>query len=151
VQTWPTTFNASFRRDFAVTDQNPDPQRFSPVAAADFTQTVAALYGEQALAATPILYCHKQSENANVAFKGTGLQLLQLLATKREVAEMMDIVTLKPAGFVCRYSTRRGGGGVCEMSLTPLQDVHVLYRKQGWETMVCTKLLAQFVQEGDLH
>eukprot|EP00966_Prymnesium_polylepis_P083773 1940049-Prymnesium_polylepis.1 len=34
------------------------------------------------------------------------------------------------------------------MSLTPLQDVHVLYRKQGWETMACTKLLAQFVQEG---
>jgi len=149
VQTWPTKLNVEFKNSFKVQDTNPNPDKFSAAAVADFKTCVQALFGEDATKTMPIKYCHKQTNNNNPCYLGMTEELLMYLSNNKKAMEEVGIKEVTKEGFVATGTDGKGNNIEKPFTMEPKKE-YVVYKKAGWETMGCCKLKEQFDKECDL-
>jgi len=63
VHTWPTKINDKFKKEFKITDTNPDVKQFESAAVDGFKACIDELFGKDAVKKVGIKYCHKVTEN----------------------------------------------------------------------------------------
>jgi len=146
IQTWPTKINEKFKKDFVMTDTNPDTKKFESSAVADYKATVDALFGKDASKKVPIKYCHKTTENNFPCYLGMTEELLSYLNDNHEAMTAIGIKNMTTNGFLATGEDGKGNKIEKTFTMDP-KTQYVIYKKVGWETMGCCKTKAQFDKE----
>jgi len=152
VQTWPTTVNEQFRKTFEISEgTNPDSEKFQPQAVSEFQETMVRLFGSAA-SNHPVLFCHKKTENTSPAVVGTSEEVIAHLGENPELMRKLAIHSVDRESLSFVSDGTDGDGNKFEKHFTMTKGEQcVLYRKMGWDTMGCTKPLAQFLRDAELH
>jgi len=152
VQTWPGAFNEKFRQTFHISERtNPDSKKFHPQAVSEFQESMVRLFGPSA-AKYPIFFCQTKTVNSLPAVVGISEQVLAHLKENPELMRTLSIRSIDSEGLGFMSDVVDGNGNRLEkhFMLTP-GERHVVYRKHGWATMGCSKLLHQFLREAEFH
>ena len=150
MQCWPTSYNAKFREEFAITVENPNAAVFSPQAADEFARVCTALFGTGALAKVPLRYCHRRTTNAeHLVYVGVRDALLAFLRATPAAVASLNIESVGLEGFVAGTIDGKGERGTKPFALAP-EGEYALYVKRGWETMACVTPMEQFLRDREL-
>merc|ERR1712159_236156 len=136
VQTWPTSYNAKFKEDFQIEDENPDEEHFTEQAAEEFKRAVAKLFGLEE-GDTPIRYCCRSTHNKDSLYRGSSAAIQALIRNNEEIRKELDIMEIIPNGFVSRTVNGKKEEGKKDFAFSGPEVEVGLYIKQGWETMAC--------------
>jgi len=152
VQTWTTTLNEQFRTTFEIFEgPNPDSEKFQPQAVSEFQKTMTRLFGPAATNC-PMFFCHKQTVNASPTLVGISEELLVYLKEHPDLMRELAILSIDSEGLGFVADVTDGGGKRSEKHFTMGPgEQYVVYRKVGWATMGCAKLLHQFLHDAELH
>lgn len=149
VQTWTTSYNDKFRSDFNIQMENPNPAVFVPQAVDEFKQAMVLMFGSTA-EDHEILYCQRATENNKKLYVGYSELLLEFLKMHPEDMEALGITELTEGGFITRIVDGRGKVTSKPFTFSP-GEKYALHTKQGWETMACITLVAQFNNNRSYH
>jgi len=146
IQTWPTKINEKFKKEFTMTETNPDPMKFNAAAVVDYKQTIDALFGEGATKKVPIKFCCKTTNNDFPCYLGVTEDLLKYFQENTEAMTGVGIKSMTETGFVATGEDGKGNKVEKSFTMDP-KTKYVIYKKVGWETMGCCKTKAQFDKE----
>jgi hypothetical protein len=149
VQSWSSDYNAKFQKEFEISETNPDEGKFSSQAAQEFRYTVEHLFGPDAAAQKPILYCHRSSRNEKKVYVGTSEVLFAFIRANPHVQKEMSILAIFKAGIVVGLVDGKGQVGLKDFGMA-VDVSYALYTKLGWTTMACLTPLDQFMREREL-
>jgi len=146
VQTWPTKINDKFKKEFTMTETNPDLKKFETAALNDFKACIEELFGQDATKKVKINYCHKVTNNNFSCYLGMTEELLSYLKDNKESMIGVGIRNMTENGFVACGEDGKGNKVEKSFTMDP-KTKYVIYKKVGWETMGCCKTYEQFVKE----
>mmetsp|Transcript_81147 Transcript_81147/g.160868 ORF Transcript_81147/g.160868 Transcript_81147/m.160868 type:complete len:822 (+) Transcript_81147:61-2526(+) len=151
IQSWPITINDKFRSDFEISvGTNPDPARFHPQAAVEFKESMSKLFGET-VSDDQIMFCHKCTVSDSPVLVGKSEDIMRGLREYPQLMHELAIARIETdLCFVAAGTTGNGESFEKEFHLAPGVE-SVVYRKDGWETMGCSKPYEQFEREAELH
>jgi len=148
VQTWPTKINEKFKKDFKITESNPDMKKFEAAAVNDFKACIQEMFGKDAVKKVSIKFCHKATDNEFPCYLGTTEDLLKYFSLKDNAAAMsaVGIKEMTSNGFLATGEDGKGNKIEKPFKMEP-KIKYVIYKKVGWETMGCCKPKEQFDKE----
>ena len=165
VHCWPIKFNQDFQKRFTITEDNPDPAKFSPRMAAEMKACMHKLFGgakrSSLLAAccgggggggggggdgTKLKYCSSTSWNGKTCLTGTAPEMIAFLRQNPRLQQHLNIAKLEPDGFTARVKIKGKFSKEKEfhMASSTAREEHVVYVKQGYEEMASVKPLDLF-------
>ena len=160
---WPVKFNDTFRSNFKLSRTNPNPSRFSPRAASEFSRCLARIFPSESLnrkgggllsklccatkaesgafsvGSCDILYASSSRWNSMPVLIGTTAQLIAYLRVRPALRERLQIVKLLPTGFATRVVVPKKGPEKFKYFTLQPRGKQVIYMKQGYETMASCK------------
>jgi len=150
VQTWPTKINDKFKKEFKITDTNPDIKQFESAAVNEFKACIDELFGKDAVKKVGIKYCYKVTENKFPCYLGKAEALIEYLQDTKAAMQEVGIKDLTSDGFGFVASGEDGKGNKIEKPFKmEATTKYVIYKKVGWETMGCCKTKEQFDKEAE--
>jgi len=146
VQIWPMRYNDTFRSDFKVSIENPDPDKFSLNAVEEFKIALSKMFGAVAVHELGIKYCYCKRENNNPVYVGQSEALMVFLTRRADVRKAMNIPVVGVLSFECDYIDKQKNTDRKKFVLSP-NTRYYLYTKDGEEKMAMVKTWDQFEKE----
>jgi len=146
VHCWRARFNEEFRSAFRCHVQNnPDRTVFSARAVSEFRRAMRAVFGPDA-DEVPLVFARKTTPNSQPVLVGGQEQLLAFLKQRPTVVAGLGIHEVLDDGFIAKVEVGGATSGTKQFTL-PHQGKSVIYMKEGYEKMACSKPLFLFNAE----
>eukprot|EP00929_Paragymnodinium_shiwhaense_P014578 TRINITY_DN12249_c0_g1_i1.p1 TRINITY_DN12249_c0_g1~~TRINITY_DN12249_c0_g1_i1.p1 ORF type:complete len:2149 (+),score=272.56 TRINITY_DN12249_c0_g1_i1:123-6569(+) len=163
VQTWPVSFDQSFKDRFTVHQENQDPIRFDEKAVTNFKQCIRKLFGEGAFErGVQILFAQGSRQHDQTVYCGSSEAIMNFLTIHEEVRRDLNINRLFHDGKTPRFLAFVSGiiktdwktkeqypDGERGCSMHPGTD-YVLFVKEGLQRFATVASLREFQDEHDL-
>lgn len=149
IQTWPVRVNEKFRKDFTISETNPDPLQFDEEAVDAFKVAIDKLFGKGASSKGRMLFCSKVTKNDNPCYVGTTEQLRDYMLKHTDAMKEVGIKEfLSETSFMSEGEDGKGKK-IDKPFDMKAGATYVIYKKKGWETMGCCKPWEQFANEAE--
>lgn len=154
VQLWTVNVNESFRKEFTINDDNPDPAKFKPEAVANLIKTAAALWkvDEQVAAENhKVKYCSKSTQNIDRTYIGTSVDFKKFLAIEGVMASL-GIQSVNDNDITVSTVDKKGNKGTQTFTWGDSETAEqVLYKRNGFTSFMCVKSRTQFEEDCHVH
>eukprot|EP00929_Paragymnodinium_shiwhaense_P106956 TRINITY_DN7287_c0_g1_i1.p1 TRINITY_DN7287_c0_g1~~TRINITY_DN7287_c0_g1_i1.p1 ORF type:complete len:2305 (-),score=471.63 TRINITY_DN7287_c0_g1_i1:133-7047(-) len=163
VQSWAVKYDDSFKANFQIWDDNPDPSFFNEMAVKHFKYSVEKLFGEDATEKVKIKFAKGFKKNTRPVYIGSSEAIMHFLTTNPKVVDELNIqklfhdgTALAPLAFVSGilkldWKTKiQSDGGSKGFTMDP-GAMYALYTKLGGDELACVKPIRQFNNECEVE